>query len=225
MAAPMPARVLRKRFRTKAALAWVGVIVLGLGAVYTIARFSSPESVTGHESAMLASTDAPTRGAASARVHIVEFLDPACETCAYFYPLVERLLEQNPGKVRLSIRHVAFHDGSELAVRVLEASRNQDKYWDMLDALLSTQRYWTPQHKPRPDRIRRVASMVDLDRSQLEQDLYSPKVNERIIRDRNAARALNVIVTPSFFVNGKAPTRIGDTQLRGLIANELRDAY
>ena len=28
----------------------------------------------------------PTQGNPEAKVHIVEFLDPACETCASFYP-------------------------------------------------------------------------------------------------------------------------------------------
>src|SRR5512140_3843995 len=73
--------------------------------------------------AALASTQAPSHGEATAKVHVVEFLHPACETCALFYPLVREMMDKNPGKIRLSTRHVAFHQGSEFAVRVLEASR------------------------------------------------------------------------------------------------------
>jgi protein-disulfide isomerase len=39
--------------------------------------------------AALASDHSPTLGDASAKVHIVEFLDPACETCALFFPMVK----------------------------------------------------------------------------------------------------------------------------------------
>ena len=49
-----------------------------------------------------------------------------------FFPIAKQYMAENPGKIRLSVRHVAFHDGSEFAVRVLEASRKQDKYWQTL---------------------------------------------------------------------------------------------
>ncbi|MGI9232054.1 MAG: thioredoxin domain-containing protein, partial [Woeseiaceae bacterium] len=39
--------------------------------------------------AALASQNAPSYGDPNAKVHIVEFLDPACETCAVFYPMVK----------------------------------------------------------------------------------------------------------------------------------------
>ena len=38
--------------------------------------------------AALASENPPSYGDPNAKVHIVEFLDPACETCALFYPMV-----------------------------------------------------------------------------------------------------------------------------------------
>jgi protein-disulfide isomerase len=83
--------------------------------------------------AALASEHAPTLGPADAKVHIVEFLDPACGTCAMFYPMVKGWMAEVPDGIRLSIRHVPFHDGVDYAVRVLEASRNQDKYWETLE--------------------------------------------------------------------------------------------
>ena len=72
-----------------------------------------------------------------AKVHIVEFLDPACETCALFFPMVKQWMAEVPGDIRLSVRHVAFHSGADYAVRILEASRKQDKYWQTLEALLA----------------------------------------------------------------------------------------
>ena len=46
----------------------------------------------------LASTHSPSLGQASAKVHVVEFLDPACETCAAFYPLVKQLMAEHPDR-------------------------------------------------------------------------------------------------------------------------------
>ncbi len=67
----------------------------------------------------------PTYGSLGARVLIVEFFDPSCETCRAFYPAVKGLVDANPGKVQLVIRYAPFHEGSDTAVRILEAARLQ----------------------------------------------------------------------------------------------------
>jgi protein-disulfide isomerase len=214
----------RSRFRTRAALVSIAAVALGLASLYAVDRLSGPTHVGRDAALVLASSDSPTLGPATARVHIVEFLDPACGACAHFFPVVERVMDANPEGIRLSIRHVAFHEGSEFAIRVLEASRAQGKYWEMLDALLSMQRLWVLDHKPRPERIRRVASMLDLDREKLERDLQAAVVSKRLIQDRHAAEALKVSATPTFFVNGRAAGR-GEAQLMRLISRELHEAY
>ena len=214
----------RRRFPMRAALGSVVIVAAGLSALYAVDRLSGPPHVGRDAAVVLASGESPTLGPATARVHIVEFLDPACGGCAHFFPIVERVMDANPDRIRLSIRHVAFHEGSEFAIRVLEASRAQGKYWEMLDALLSTQRYWVLDHKPRPERIRRVASMLDLDREKLERDLQAAVVSKRLVRDRLAAEALKVSETPTFFVNGRAAGR-GEAQLMRLISRELHEAY
>ena len=113
---------------------------------------SSPAEDGARQSA-LASEHSPTIGEAGAKVHIVEFLDPACGTCALFYPMVKGWMAEVPGQIRLSIRHVTFHEGVDYVVRILEASRNQGKYWETLETLLATQRRWVQHHVVQPDRV------------------------------------------------------------------------
>lgn len=67
----------------------------------------------------------PSLGRADAPVHIVEFFDPACETCAKFYPLVKQMMAANREDIRLTVRYAPFHQGSDEVVKVLEASRKQ----------------------------------------------------------------------------------------------------
>ena len=55
----------------------------------------------------------PTYGSAQAKVRIVEFFDPACETCRAFYPLVKDIVDSNPGKVQLVVRYTPFHAGAD----------------------------------------------------------------------------------------------------------------
>jgi len=203
------------------------VVVAAIAAVFVLGprKSAEPQAADPARAAALASTHSPSHGEASARVHIVEFLDPACETCAAFYPLVQRLMAQNPGKIRLSTRHVAFHDGSEFPVRVLEASRSQDKYWETLEALFGKQAQWAPNHRVQPDLVLQAVSAVGLNLEQLMVDMNAPEVTQRMARDLGDAATLKVTATPEYFVNGRPLPEFGDQQLLDLVRDELDKAY
>jgi protein-disulfide isomerase len=175
--------------------------------------------------AALASNQAPSLGDANAKVHIVEFLDPACETCAQFYPLVKKLIADNPGQIRLSLRHVAFHEGSDYVVRVLEASRKQDKYWPTLEAVLASQAQWAPNHVAQPELVLQAIAGVGLNIEQLKADMNAPEVVERAQHDTSDAITMKVTATPEYFVNGRPLPSFGDQQLLELVREELQKAY
>ena len=175
--------------------------------------------------AALASEHSPTLGDASAKVHIVEFLDPACETCAQFYPLVKSLVADHPGQVRVSLRHVAFHEGSDYVVRVLEASRKQDKYWPTLEAVLASQAQWAPNHVAQPELVLQAIAGVGLNIEQLKADMNAPEVVERAQHDTSDAITMKVTATPEYFVNGRPLPSFGDQQLLELVREELQKAY
>lgn len=176
-------------------------------------------------SVALASEHSPQLGDPAARVHLVEFLDPACETCAMFYPVVKQLLAENPGRIRVSLRHVALHEGSEYVVKLLEASREQDKYWETLEALFGSQSHWAVNHTVQPDLALQAISGVGLDLEQLRVDMDAPEVVQRVQQDRADAMALEVTATPEYFVNGRPLSSFGQQQLMDLVAEELRRAY
>lgn len=171
--------------------------------------------------AALVSEHAPTLGDAGAKVHIVEFLDPACGTCALFYPMVKQWMAEVPGEIRLSIRHVAFHEGVDHAVRALEASRNQDKYWQTLETLLATQSQWVHNHVVQPDKIGPIIANLGLDMEQLKADMNSIEVLRRMEIDKQDAITLKVSATPEYFVNGRSLPSFGQQQLANLVREEL----
>jgi protein-disulfide isomerase len=183
----------------------------------------SPSAATTNLAA-LASEHSPALGDPGAAVHIVEFLDPACETCALMYPYVKQMLADNPGRIRLSIRHVPFHQGAEFVVRLLEASRSQDKYWQTLEALLATQDRWAPHHTVQPDLVWPVIAGVGLDTDRLRADMSAPEVAARMQRDIDDAKALKVTATPEYFVNGRPMPSFGLQQLQDLVSEALRNA-
>ncbi|MBL0144240.1 MAG: thioredoxin domain-containing protein [Betaproteobacteria bacterium] len=201
----------------------VSGVALLLAIVVGIFLYSQSSSSTSRPG--LASQHSPTMGDPGAKVHIVEFLDPACETCAAFYPLVKQMMADNPNRIRVSIRHVAFHKGSDYVVALLEASRKQDKYWQTLEAVLATQERWAINHAVEPELVRQAIAGVGLDMQQLAADMKAPEVEQRATLDRIEAAQLKVTKTPEYFVNGRQMQSFGRQQLQRLVADEIARAY
>ncbi len=210
--------------RTNIILAFIGVVVVAIVAAISLqdnAETASLDEVRAALDAALASEHAPTVGDPGAKVHIVEFLDPACEACALFYPMVKNWMGQMPGQIRLSVRHVPFHTGAEYAVRVLEASRAQGKYWETLEALLATQSQWTRNHVVVPEMIDPAIAAVGLDMDKLKTDMNSIEVMRNMEQDRKDAVFLKISKTPTYFVNGRSLPSFGAQQLADLVREEL----
>lgn len=174
--------------------------------------------------AVLVRMHSPTLGRADAPVVIVEFLDPACETCRAFYPFVKQLMEANPDKIRLVMRHAPFHKGTDKVVAVLEAARKQGKFWPALEALLASQAAWTQNHTAQVDLVWRHLEGLGLNFEQMRVDMMAPEIANVIAQDLADARTLNVTKTPSFFVNGKPLVSFGYEQLKNLVDDALRSA-
>ena len=166
----------------------------------------------------------PTLGKADAPVVIVEFLDPACETCRSFYPLVKEMMAANPERIRLVLRYAPFHNGSDKVVAVLEAARKQGKFWPALEALLAAQGDWAPNHTPQVGLVWKHLEGIGLNLEQMQFDLTSPEIAKVIEQDLADARALNVTMTPEFFVNGRPLPSFGYEQLKKLVDDALKDA-
>lgn len=167
----------------------------------------------------------PVLGAADAKVFIVEFTDPACETCAVFSPIVHRFLAAYPGKLQLVVRYAPFHEGSSGAVRILEAAKMQGKFWEALDLLYQNQQVWTAHHQVLPDRIWQLLPQAGIDMQRLEMDMGDPRIAAVIEQDLADAQTLGVRKTPGFFVNGKPLEPFGERPLAALVEAEVRAQY
>ncbi|HZX17298.1 MAG TPA: thioredoxin domain-containing protein, partial [Pseudomonas sp.] len=171
--------------------------------------------------AALVRMHSPTLGPAEAPLVVVEFLDPACETCAAFYPLVKEILAANPGRIRLVLRYAPFHQGSDQVVAALEAARKQGKFWPALEALLKAQADWAPHHRAEVDRIWKHLEGAGLNLQQLRSDMMAPEIIRVIEQDLIDAQTLKVSKTPDFFVNGQPLPRFGYEPLQDLVAQAL----
>ena len=174
--------------------------------------------------AILVRMHSPTLGNADAPVVIVEFLDPACETCRTFYPLVKQLMATHPDKIRLVLRHAPFHKGSDKVVAVLEAARRQGKFWPALEALLANQNDWAQNHTANVDRAWKHLERAGINMEQLAFDVTSPEIATVIAQDLADAKTLNVTKTPEFFVNGMPLPSFGFEQLKNLVDQALTES-
>ncbi len=204
-----------------AAVVMVVLFVWGTMA-YNDSNSAATAVVSGANQAALVRAHAPSLGPADAPVVIVEFLDPACETCADFYPLVKEMMAANPGRIRVVLRWAPFHDGSQDIVAMLEAARKQDKFWPALEALLASQAVWSPSHAPQVAEAWKQLDQLGLNRDQMLADIASPEIAAIIAQDIADAGTLNVTMTPEFFVNGKPMPSFGYDQLRQLVDDALR---
>lgn len=185
----------------------------------------APAPAAAADPSVLARFHSPSLGEPSARVHIVEFMDPACETCREFHPFVKRLMDANPGRIRLSVRYAPFHKGSEALVRLLEAAKRQGRFWETLEALFAAQPRWVIDHVARIELAWPALQGSGLDLERARQDMRSAELTQVIRQDIEDAVKLNVTKTPEFFVNGRPMPSFGYEELETLVREALREAY
>ena len=166
----------------------------------------------------------PVFGNPAAKVTIVEFFDPSCETCRAFYPIVKRMVNASFGQVRLVVRYAPLHRGSETAVKILEAARQQGKYWEALERAMTTQPQWAAHDRPQPEMLWDFIGDIGLDMVKAKADANGPAIEQLLRQDIADMQTLKVDRTPGFFVNGTPLRDFGEAQLKVLVEQELKKA-
>jgi protein-disulfide isomerase len=210
------------------AVALVGATVLG-GVLYSRSKQAAappppPAAVVASNDSVYVRPHSHFIGPADAKVTIVEFLDPECETCRAVYPMVKQVMTEFQGKVRLVVRYMPFHQNSLFAASALEAAAEQKKYWELLEAMFAAQPMWADHHHPRPELIPEIAKQAGLDMDAFNQALSKPAHLVMVLLDEADGNSLGVTGTPTFFVNGKMLQELGYEPLRALVAQQLAAA-
>ncbi len=208
----------------------VSCLVLILGFVFAASQFRERRAeklgfMAREQASTFVRPHSPVKGEEDARVYLVEFTDPACETCAAFSPIVDRLMAIHPGRIRLVVRYAPFHQGSDRVVHMLEAARMQGKFWETLHLLYANQAEWTQHHQVLPDRAWQLLPRVGLDMQRLVRDMEDPRVQAVVAQDLADAEALGVRKTPGFFVNGRPLEPFGVEPLAALVQAEVDAVY
>jgi protein-disulfide isomerase len=172
--------------------------------------------------AHLVRADSPVLGKVTAKVTLVEFLDPACEACSAFAPIVRQIQFLYPDDVRVVVRFADFHPGSEEAIRILLAAQRQHRVEEVLAALFARQEEWASHHSPSIDAAWKIAAAAGLDVKAARKAAASPEIANRLREEGEDITALKVERTPTFYVNGKLLEDFGAEQLMNLVKSEVQ---
>ncbi len=211
---------------TRKLLALAVLLILGLAFYFGMDAYrdrtqAEQDTRVAVEGSRLVRMHTPIIGPQNAPVTIVEFFDPACETCRAFYPIVKQIMAQHPDKVRLALRYAPFHHGSDQVVKLIEAARKQGLYTPVLEALLAAQPEWADHAAPNIGIAFEAAARAGLDMGRARQDMETPEIQAVLAQDIEDLTALQVSKTPTFFVNGRSLPSFGPEQLARLVAEEV----
>jgi protein-disulfide isomerase len=151
---------------------------------------------------------APAKGAAHAKVTVVEFSDFQCPYCRRAKDTVDELVKAYPTQVRVVWRHMPlkFHNQAELAAEAgVEAFRQKGSaaFWRMHDQLY--------KHQTDPDGLARAsiegyAKKIGLDMKKFRAALDTGSNANTVDADAKAAQAAGITGTPTFIIGAGPAT-------------------
>ncbi|MDR0408105.1 MAG: DsbA family protein [Campylobacteraceae bacterium] len=201
------------------------VIIVATIAIAAANLYKSSTTKQQTISELLVRSHSPIYGNKDAKVTLVEFFDPACETCAQFAPLIKEFVKNSDGKLRVVYRYAPLHKNSDIVVTLLELAKEQKIPFDKaLNTLLFNQNLWVQNHTTNPELATMLLEQeVGFDVQKAHLDINT--VQGRIEQDIEDMNTLNINKTPSFFVNGKPLQKFGYNELKELIDREIKRVY
>lgn len=156
-------------------------------------------------------------GNSMARVTVVQWFDPECESCRAVHPIFEKIVRDYKDRVHFVLRYMPYHPGSMFAASALEEARELGKFDQALSLLFEKQPEWGDHHQPRPELIPTYLASLGIPKNKLDREYLLKKHGDKIRMDEADGLSVGVSGTPSFFVNGQLVPELGDRPLRSAI--------
>ena len=160
-----------------------------------------------------------SKGAHNGRIKIYEFADFRCRHCKTAAEKVKSALKSYPRQVEFYFIPFPLNDHPEslAAAEAVLAAGEQNKFWEMHDALFKNQRAGF-----RKSEIQKLARTLHLNLNRFNTAIDSGKYKSRLKEYKKIGTDLGVRSTPSFFVNGRSFRPVPDLlPLTKRIAMEL----
>ena len=159
----------------------------------------------------------PFKGAADAPVTIAIFTDFQCPYCARIVPLLNQVLENNKGKVKLVYKNfpLSTHQFARKAATAALAAGKQGKFWEMHDRLFQNYNRLNDQV------VQEQAQQLGLDMQKFEKDMNDPQIAQVINQDLQDGAKAGVRGTPTIYVNGALLRNTNPEGFQAAIDKEL----
>lgn len=135
-----------------------------------------------------------TTGNVKGNVTVVEFFDYQCIHCKKMAPVMEGLVKKDSDLRIIYKEFPIFGKSSEQASRAALAAGMQNKYMQMHNALLATEK------RLDDNVVMDIAKSVGLDLNKLKKDMAGKEVNDILDANRQLAEKLHLMGTPAFVV-------------------------
>lgn len=146
--------------------------------------------------------DAPSLGAADAKVTVEVWSDFQCPFCAKGAATMKELRTKYGDQVRFVFRHqpLPMHGQARLAAAASMAAHEQGRFWEFHDALFANQRALDRAS------LEALAGKLNLDMERFRRALDSSTWSTYVETEVAEAQRRGVRGTPTFFVNGQPIT-------------------
>jgi protein-disulfide isomerase len=146
-------------------------------------------------------TGDPVRGAANAKVTIVEAFEFACPFCQKVSGTIDQLVKDYPGQVRVVYKQYVVHpQTATLPALASCAAHQQGKYMEYYTAIFEK---LYPTRDFAQASLERIAGELGLDVNKFKADMNGDRCKKELAEDQEALRKVGVSGTPAFFINGR----------------------
>lgn len=209
-------------------------LVAGVFAIFLIYQMNKPRDSGVRQidpNAPLPEAQGYLMGNPEAPVAVIEFADFECPACANFFTLTEpdvksRLVETGIISYRFMDLPLAMHRNTWHASNAAACANEQGKFWEMHDALFSTQDQWNGSVTRRPKgKMKELAEQVGLDVGKWEDCFDSERLIPNIQAHEREAVQRGAGQTPTFIIGSRlVPGSISYDKFKAYVDTALAEA-
>jgi len=185
------------------------------------AHVQSQEAQLLEDAIAIPTAGAPSLGPEKAKITLVEFSDFQCPYCAVAAPVLTALLKAYPDQVKLIFKQypLEIHDQALLAAAAALAAKQQNKFWEMHDAMFAN------RHNLSREQLLVMAKGIGLDMAKFQADLDSPAIKKAVEQDVHDGDEARVEGTPTLFINGQRYNGpLNAAALKAILDQQLKKA-
>ncbi len=145
-----------------------------------------------------------SKGNPGAALWIVEYLDFQCAGCKVVSSFADDMFKKYPSAMYVQTRFYPLksHSHGLRTALYAECAARQGRFWAFHDLLFGHQAEWSVLQDA--DAVfHEYARQAGLSLTKLDACLKNPEIEKVVLEEKEAAAALGVHLTPTFFMNGK----------------------